>query len=357
MKSGDQSQIVIFTAEMITQNISNLQKAIQGFHKRNNIEDIHDLRVASRRIRVALDIFRQFLPSKKFKGWKRSICKLTKSFGDARDLDVQLNFLKSFYQKNDNPILKPGGRRLILRLNQHREKLQNLLHLTLDELDKGSTLQKMLGVLKTPTTEIKMTSTPEPSLYLLSFDVVNKRLEEFLFYEIYLPYPDHVKELHLMRIAAKRLRYTLEIFSSLYIDHLEKPLEVIKLVQTNLGEIRDCDVWLNYLPDFLEKERSKVMKYFGNPRPYRRLVPGVQMLQKNRQVERESLYNTFLQNWKKWHQAEIWSNLRQTIFNPVLGNPQSNTQYSTAQSMPKHKETKTIPINTKKLPGDPDGLQ
>ena len=325
MKSGDQPQIFGFAAEVITQNISNLQKAIQGFHKRNNIEDIHDLRVASRRIRVALDIFRQFLPSKKIKVWERSIRKVTKSFGDARDLDVQLDFIRSFYHRNDDPIFKPGGRRLILRLNQRRENLQQLLHQTLEELDQDSTLQKMLGVLQTPATETKIASTSEPSLYLLSLNVINKRLEEFLFYEIYLPYPDHVKELHLMRIAAKRLRYTLEIFSSLYIDRLEKPLEVIRLIQTNLGEIRDCDVWLNYLPNFLEKERSRVLKYFGNPRPYRRLIPGVQMLQENRQIERETLYNTFLKNWKKWHQAEIWSNLRQTIFNPVLGNPQSNT--------------------------------
>ena len=325
MKSGDQPQIFGFAAEVITQNISNLQKAIQGFHKRNNIEDIHDLRVASRRIRVALDIFRQFLPSKKIKVWERSIRKVTKSFGDARDLDVQLDFIRSFYHRNDDPIFKPGGRRLILRLNQRRENLQQLLHQTLEELDQDSTLQKMLGVLQTPATETKIASTSEPSLYLLSLNVINKRLEEFLFYEIYLPYPDHVKELHLMRIAAKRLRYTLEIFSSLYIDRLEKPLEVIRLIQTNLGEIRDCDVWLNYLPNFLEKERSRVLKYFGNPRPYRRLIPGVQMLQENRQIERETLYNTFLKNWKKWHQAEIWSNLRQTIFNPVLGKPQSNT--------------------------------
>jgi hypothetical protein len=81
------------------------------------------------------------------------------------------------------------------------------------------------------------------------------------------------------------------------------------------------------------------------------------MLQENRRVERESLYNAFLQNWKKWHQTEIWSNLRQTIFNPVLGNPQANIQSSTTHSMPKQEETKTIPKNTKKFPGDPDGLQ
>jgi CHAD domain-containing protein len=357
MKSGDQPQIVSYAAEVITKNISNLKKAIQGCQKRNNIEDIHDLRVSSRRIRVALDIFRQFFPSKKVKGWERSICKLTKSFGDARDLDVQLNFIKSFFQKNNDPIFKPGGRRLLLRLNQRREKLQLLLHQTLIELDKDNTLQNMLGVLQPPATENKMASSPEPSLYLLSFNVINKRLEEFLFYEIYLPYPEHVKELHLMRIAAKRLRYTLEIFSSLYEDQLEKPLEVIRLVQTNLGEIRDCDVWLNYLPNFLEKERSRVLKYFGNPRPYRRLIPGVQMLQENRRVERDKLYNAFLQNWKKWRQVEIWSNLRQTIFNPVLGNPQSNIQSSTIQPINNQKDTKTIPINTKKLPGDPDGFK
>jgi CHAD domain-containing protein len=357
MKNADKSQIVGFAAEVITQNISSLQKAIQGFHKRNNIEDIHDLRVASRRIRTALDIFRQFLPSKKNKVWEHSIRKLTKSFGNARDLDVQLNFIKSFFQKNDDPILRPGGRRLLLRLNQRRENLKQLLQQTLNDLDKDLTLQKMAEALQSPSAEPNLPSVNKSSLYLLSFNTINKRLDDFLFYEIYLPYPEHVKELHLMRIAAKQLRYTLEIFALLYKDQLKKPLDVIRQVQTNLGEIRDCDVWLNYLPLFLEKERTRVNKYFGNSRPFNRLMPGVQKLQDNRLSERLSLYNTFVQNWKKWYQADIWSNLRQTIFNPVLGNSQSNRQSSPIQPIQEQINNKiSLEIN-KKDPLNPNGLQ
>lgn len=357
MKNGDQSKIANFAAKVITQNISNLQKAIQGFQKRKNIEDIHDLRVSSRRIQVALEIFRQYLPFKKSKGWENSIRRLTKSFGDARDLDVQLNFIQSFYGKNNDSILKPGGRRLILRLNQRREKLQRLLQKTLAELNKDRILQKMLDVFQIPVAETELAFIPEPSLYQLSFDVINKRLDEFLFFEIYLPYPDHVKELHLMRIAAKRLRYTLEIFSSLYEDQLENPLNVSRAIQTNLGDIRDCDVWLDYLPNFLEKEKSRVMEYFGNPRPYRRLVPGVQILLENRRVERGSLYDAFLQNWRKWHQAEIWPTLRKTIFNPVLGNPKANNSLSPVQPIQRQAETKPLPRTTLKLPGNPDEEQ
>ena len=357
MKNADHSQIAGFAAEVITQNISSLQKAIQGFHKRNNIEDIHDLRVASRRIRVALEIFRQFLPSKKNKVWERSICKLTKSFGNARDLDVQLNFVRSFFQKNDDPVYRSGGRRLLLRLNQRRENLQQRLQQTLKELDKDHILQKMAEALQSPSVESNLPSVYELSLYQLSFNTINKRLDEFLFFEIYLPYPDHVKELHLMRIAAKRLRYTLEIFTPLYKDQLEKSLDTIRQIQTNLGEIRDCDVWLDYLPLFLEKERNRVLKYFGNPRPFHRLAPGVQILRENRLSERTSLYNTFILNWKKWHQTEIWSNLRQTIFNPVLGNSQPNLQSIPVQ--PTQEQIKNQPslgIN-KKDPADPHGLQ
>jgi hypothetical protein len=241
-------------------------------------------------------------------------------------------------------------------LNQRRKKLQQLLQLTLNGLEKDHTLQKMVRGFQTPTAETILASVYEPSLYLLSFNTINKRLDEFLFYEIYLPYPDHVKELHLMRIAAKRLRYTLEIFALLYNDRIEKPLDVIRQVQTNLGEIRDCDVWLNYLPIFLEKERGRVFEYFGNPRPFHRLVPGIQILQENRLSERDSLYNTFLQNWKKWHQAEIWSNLRQTIFNPVLGNSQSNLQSNPVQPVQEQiKDKASLEIN-KKDPVDPNGL-
>jgi CHAD domain-containing protein len=321
MKIGDQDQISTFASEVITRNITVLQKCMGGARRQNTIEVIHDLRVASRRARVALDVFRQILPAKKNRGWEKEIKGLTKAFGDARDLDVQLAFLQTFFNQNGELQNRPGRRRLTLRISQRRKRLENDLMNKLDDVAKKSFLQDILDELRGKALDNHQVFTPPSPLFELSFNTLNKRLDEFLFYEVYLPFPDRIKELHLMRIASKRLRYTLEIFAPLYADEMNKILEVMRDVQTGLGEIRDCDVWLKYLPRFLEKEKMRVSTYFGNPRPFQRLVPGIQLLIENRKMERERLYSSFISKWKIWRQDEIWSTFRQMIFNPVLVNP------------------------------------
>ena len=70
--------------------------------------------------------------------------------------------------------------------------------------------------------------------------------------------PDDQQSHHAMRIAAKRLRYTLEIIRPIYSGTLDATLEVIKQVQTLLGEVHDCDVWQEQLDLFGKKERDRI---------------------------------------------------------------------------------------------------
>lgn len=321
MNDDGQTQISSFAANVIIRNTSILQTCIEKTRDRNESEDIHDLRVSSRRVRVALEVFRQFLPAKKFKDWEPAIADLTKAFGNARDLDVQLTYLKEFFQKNDDIKTRPGGKRIRLRIEQRLYKGEQRLQNKVKEIEKTGLLQEIVHDLKPQAVVVPKKIIPPSPIFELSFNVLNKKLDEFLFYEIYLPFPERIKELHLMRIASKHLRYSLEIFAPLYPDQLEKILEIMRIVQTGLGEIRDCDVWLAYLPQFMEKEKKRVLAYFGNPRPFQRLVQGVELVLNDRKREREMLYTEFLDKWKAWRMGETWSNLRQAIFNPVLANP------------------------------------
>jgi CHAD domain-containing protein len=48
------------------------------------------------------------------------------------------------------------------------------------------------------------------------------------------------EDMHEFRLATKRLRYTLELFRTLYGPGLERRLDELKRVQTLLGEVNDC---------------------------------------------------------------------------------------------------------------------
>ena len=63
--------------------------------------------------------------------------------------------------------------------------------------------------------------------------------------------PDAVAALHDMRIAAKRLRYILEIAHPCFGEYARTAVKRIKELQDLLGEIHDCDVQSEELEVFL----------------------------------------------------------------------------------------------------------
>lgn len=323
MKKKNEPEVTAFGVNSVITNIRNLQDCMHSAKTYKKSDDIHDLRVASRRIRAALEVFAPLLPPKKIAMWENSIRKLTKAFGSARDLDVQIEFITSLYQQNIEKKFKPGIRRILLRITQKRQAIQKDLEDILNDYQQKDVLNKMLASLDSLVSIAPNQQQYPPVLYQLAFEILHQRLEEFLFYEIYIPYPERVKELHMMRIAAKRLRYSLEIFAPIYTDRMNHSLDVLRCVQTSLGDIRDCDVWLIYIPKFLEKEKNRVKSYYGNPRPFTRLLPGAQVVLQDRQAKRNILYKEFLENWKDWHQEDVWGKLRQEIVRPVLAKADS----------------------------------
>ena len=83
--------------------------------------------------------------------------------------------------------------------------------------------------------------------------MLHTRLEELYQFAPYISDPAKVDELHNMRIAAKRLRYTMEIFQPCFPGKdFSKLYDQVKSVQEQIGEIHDRDVRGPLLQDFLD---------------------------------------------------------------------------------------------------------
>lgn len=118
--------------------------------------------------------------------------------------------------------------------------------------------------------------------------MLHVRLEELYHFAPYISDPDRVEELHNMRIAAKRLRYTLEVFAVCFPASAYNPIYgPIKEVQERIGDIHDCDVRVPLIEEFLAKH--------SHARPEIRV--GLEKLAANERARREQLYRDFIRYW------------------------------------------------------------
>ena len=317
------SAILLYCAQNISPNLETLNKKAKSIQRRRNMEDIHDVRVSSRRVRTSLSIFEDYFPQKKVKIWQRDMKEITKAFGSVRDLDVQIDLVDQIYKSVNDKSILPGLRRIRLRLKQKRQHKQDETRKMTRSILESATFVELQAWAKSILDQAEGTPESRSDLYQLGYEHIQKRLDEFLFFEVFIFDPDRVEEMHQMRIAAKRLRYALEVFSDLYAKKSDFALEIARQSQQLLGEIHDADVWKVFLPKFMEKEQKRVLDFYGYTSPYNRLKPGIEYLLKNRIKERNRLYTEFLKNWKNWKLKETWLNLRKVIFLTNLEEQQS----------------------------------
>ena len=77
------------------------------------------------------------------------------------------------------------------------------------------------------------------------------RIGEFYSYEPVIDNAAAIEPLHNLRIAAKRLRYTLELFRSVLGETVEQNIDRVKSTQEALGNLHDADVRIALIQESL----------------------------------------------------------------------------------------------------------
>lgn len=310
-------ELLSFASENLLRHLDALLSQADGVLNRpEDIEYVHKMRVASRRLRAALPLFLDCLPRKKAAAWTEAIRSITRALGAARDSDVQLDHLAEFSAQVSDPAIKPGLARLVLRINQRRTRYQARVERELTRF-LASGVPEQMHTLLAPALPGPDLPPPTPALYRRAQSAVRERLGEFLAFDEFVPRPECVEELHAMRIAAKHLRYTLETFAPLYGGGLKRWLNAVRDTQEQIGEIHDCDVWIAAMPAFEEKERARTRDYFGHERPMKRLVPGFQAYLEYRRIERAGRYEAFAAQWQTWKEKGVWLALSPALDVPL----------------------------------------
>ncbi len=101
----------------------------------SDIEGVYDVRVASRRLRAAMDVAAPAFPASWYQPLHAVAKEITTELGAVRDRDVMLDYLTS--ERDDAlPNERPGIDRLIARIDRERSTARTEMESFLQELDK-----------------------------------------------------------------------------------------------------------------------------------------------------------------------------------------------------------------------------
>jgi CHAD domain-containing protein len=313
-----------FAADALRKRLADLVRELPGARRGRDPECVHRARVACRRLRVVLDLFPDCFPRRRHDAWRRRIRDLGRGLGRARDADVQIQFLTALLASLDDHRRRRGIRRLLLRRRQVRHRLQDEVRDALDAFTRHRVAEDLDQARQRLSGHMHHTETTSsaPELRRRASDTLGNLTRDLLIFDPDADHPERSEALHAMRIAAKRLRYALELFRPLTApEALADAIAALKSLQDHLGILHDADVWLELLPEFLEKERRRCVKFFGHARAFPAIRTGAVFVEAAVLERRAAAHAAFLETWRPISHAAYWDRLVQLLTPPAAESP------------------------------------
>jgi CHAD domain-containing protein len=237
-----------------------------------DIEDLHDMRVATRRMRSAFDIYGQAFKKKAMKKHLAGLRSAGKALGRVRDMDVLLGNLDQYILTLDDA-RREGLRPLVDAWQAEREDGRQALLAHFNSLEYQKFKRDFNRFVQTPGEAVRgdsfSTITPRLVREIVPA-LIYERLGAVRAYDSILNNASDA-QLHMLRIEFKKLRYTTEYFREVLGPELPQVIGDLKSVQDLLGNFHDavvtCDLVRKFLKDWETNQIAKPLLERQNPEP------------------------------------------------------------------------------------------
>jgi CHAD domain-containing protein len=233
-------------------------KAETGARTGKEIEKLHEMRVATRRMRAAFQVFGQAYTKKKTKPLRAGLKETGQALGAVRDLDVFIENLQQYQQtlpegnqESFQPTLEVWAKK--------RRKAQKQLVAYLNSKKYTQFKQELKKFVESEGQGVKTLPEEAPTPYQLrhlAASLIYEAYEQVRAYETILENAP-VETLHQLRISFKRFRYLLEFLQEVLGREAQLVIKEVKTMQDHLGKLQDAEVANELLKDFLEDQPNK----------------------------------------------------------------------------------------------------
>ncbi len=143
---------------------------------------------------------------------------------------------------------------------------------------------------------------PNRSLDDAARRILAVRIAEVYSYRPIIHRPEAVEPTHALRISLKRLRYTLELFGSVFEEDGDRQTDRVKALQQTLGDLHDLDVRLDLIDAEADRQARTVKKADRAPEA-EAIAAGLARYADRERLRRTGIHRQFVEQWNAFQQA------------------------------------------------------
>jgi CHAD domain-containing protein len=205
----------------------------------DDIEELHDMRVASRRLRAAVSLFRDHLPAEAER-LREELRWVGQTIGAVRDLDVQLEQLDEWTEALPEPDREPLVRLRAVLVDERAQARAEMLK-ELDSARYDRFVRRFGAMLRTRT------GSRTPAARAVAPDLIEGRHRGLRKARKRIGDGTNPEAYHRLRIVGKRFRYALEFLSDVYPGETKPLIRRTVELQDLLGDYQDGQVAIDRL--------------------------------------------------------------------------------------------------------------
>lgn len=230
--------------------LDTIQHNEQGVISDLDTEFLHDFRVAIRRTRSGLGQVKEVLPADVVEKVKKDLSWLGDITGATRDLDVYLLGQEKYMNRLPEK-LRPNLCLFFIEIATRRYKEQKKLVRNLRSMKYRQVVDNWYEYLQGFEQGGKTSNSGRPVIELAR-EIIFRKYKRVMRNGNAIKAVSPDEDLHRLRIQCKKLRYTLEFFSSLFVaGEMKVAIKQLKRLQDNLGMFNDLSIQQDMLRKYL----------------------------------------------------------------------------------------------------------